>query len=209
MPEALVDEPVERSGDEDGRTLRRQRNRTAVVDALLDLYTDGILRPSSVEIASRAGLSPRSIFRYFDDADDLSRAAIDRQLERTAPLLVVAASPDAPLADRIGALVAQRSVLFEATAPSATVMRLQAPFQSVLEAQLRRSRAFLRSQIRRLFEAELSSMDGNGAATLSAIDVLCSFEAYRLLRQDQGLSEPEAEAALARALAALLAGAPG
>jgi AcrR family transcriptional regulator len=205
MSESLVDEPV----DVDGRNLRRQRNRTAVVDALLDLYTDGVLRPRSVEIAGRAGLSPRSIFRYFDDVDDLSRAAIDRQLERAAPLLVIAASADAPLVDRIGALVAQRSVLFGATAPSATVIRLQAPFQPVLEAQLGRSRAFLRSQVRRLFEPELSGMDGNGVATLSAIDVLCSFESYRLLRQDQGLSEPEAEATLAQALATLLAGASG
>ena len=38
----------------DGRTARRDRNRAAVVDALLELYRDGNLRPSSLEIAELA-----------------------------------------------------------------------------------------------------------------------------------------------------------
>ena len=42
----------------DGRQLRRERNREAVVEALLDLYRDGNLQPSSEEIAARSGLSP-------------------------------------------------------------------------------------------------------------------------------------------------------
>ena len=57
----------------DGRRLRRDRNRTAVVDALLDLYGESNLRPSTAEIAERAGLSHRSLFRYFDDFEDLCR----------------------------------------------------------------------------------------------------------------------------------------
>src|ERR1035438_5413311 len=66
----------------DGRQLRRRRNRETVVDALLDLYRDGNLRPSTEEIAARSGLSPRSLFRYFDDVDDLTRTAIRHQEHR-------------------------------------------------------------------------------------------------------------------------------
>lgn len=44
---------------QDGRHLRRDRNRDAVVDALLALYGEGNLDPSSAEIAERARLSPR------------------------------------------------------------------------------------------------------------------------------------------------------
>ena len=47
----------------DGRRVRRDRNRDAVVDALLTLYGEGNLEPGSAEIAERAGLSPRSLFR--------------------------------------------------------------------------------------------------------------------------------------------------
>ena len=51
--------PTDRPGSgTDGRQLRRRRNREAVVEALLDLYREGNLRPSTEEIAARSGLSP-------------------------------------------------------------------------------------------------------------------------------------------------------
>ena len=74
-------------GDDDGRRQRRERNRDAVVDALLAIVADGDLAPSADAVAARAGLSTRSLFRYFDDVDDLCRAAIARQHERVAALL--------------------------------------------------------------------------------------------------------------------------
>jgi AcrR family transcriptional regulator len=189
----------------DGRTARRDRNRAAVVDALLELYRDGNLRPSSLEIAERAGLSPRSLFRYFEDVDDLTREAIERMEQRAWPLLPVGAAPGDPLADRIAALVAQRSRLFEAVAPAATVSRLQAPFQPLLAAELDRTRGYLRQQVKDLFRAELAAIGGaRAAAVLSAVDVLGSFESYQLLRHDQGLSVARARAALVEGLTALL-----
>jgi AcrR family transcriptional regulator len=188
----------------DGRRLRRDRNRLAVVDALLDLYADGNLRPSSAEIAERAGLSPRSLFRYFDDVDDLCRAAIDRQLSRALPLVPLGVADTAPLAERVEAVVAQRVRLFAAIAPAATVSRLEAPFQPVLAAELASGRAVLRAQLSHVFRPELSRFaDGGGA--LSALDVLCSFESYHLLRHDQGLSDDEVAAVLRAAIAALVA----
>ena len=71
----------------DGRNQRRDRNRDAVVTALLELYREGQLGPSAEEIAARAGISVRSLFRYFDDVDALVRAAIARQQEHLAPLV--------------------------------------------------------------------------------------------------------------------------
>ncbi|MFI0528109.1 MAG: TetR/AcrR family transcriptional regulator, partial [Ilumatobacteraceae bacterium] len=90
---------------EDGRHARRDRNRLAVVDAMLQLYAEGNLDPSSDEIAERAGLSPRSLFRYFDDLDDLVRGAIGRQHERLLPLARLDVSVDSPLAARVARLV--------------------------------------------------------------------------------------------------------
>ena len=40
----------------DGRVLRGERNRQAIVDALLALYEEGVLRPSANEVAERAGV---------------------------------------------------------------------------------------------------------------------------------------------------------
>jgi AcrR family transcriptional regulator len=195
----------ESAAEVDGRRLRRQRNRVAAVDALLDLYREGNLRPSSAEVAERAGLSPRSLFRYFDDVDDLCRAAIARQERRAAPLLSVPVEPDAPLGDRVRALAEQRVTLFETIAPAATVARLEAPFQPVLAAELERTRAFHRSQLIQVAEPELGAMSPrHRQTTLAALDVLCSFESYQLLRQAQGLDQAETARVLGVALTALL-----
>ncbi len=190
---------------QDGRQLRRQRNREAVVDALLDLYDDGNLRPSTEEIAARSGLSPRSVFRYFDDVDDLTRSAISRMERRALSLLHIEVDPAAELGSKVRALVDQRFRLFDAVSSAATVSRLRSPFQPILADRLRENRALLRGQIEALFAPELAARTYRGAAdTLAAADVMCSFEAHQLLLGDQGLSTANARAAMASALTALL-----
>ncbi len=81
------------------------------------------------------GLSSRSLFRYLDDLDDLDdliRTAVAAQLERARLLVPIAAEPGAPLPEWIDALVAQRSGLFEETAPAGGVARRETPFQPLL-----------------------------------------------------------------------------
>jgi AcrR family transcriptional regulator len=180
----------------DGRHLRRDQNRDAVVDALVALFEEGNLQPSSAEIAERAGLSSRSLFRYFDDIDDLNRAAIDRQLTLARPLLDPDVSADDPLAVRIERLVETRARMFGTIAPAARAARVSAHRRPVVGSQLTQGRAYLRAQVLELF----------GPAHLPAIDVLCSFESYELLRFDQKLSRAKTVSALTAALTALLGG---
>src|SRR5438045_9710500 len=96
----------------DGRRLRRTQNRIAAVEALVELFEEGVYQPSTSEIAERAGISPRSLFRYFEDVDDLHRAAIDSQLERAQPLLDLDVSPDTATRTKIDAIVEARVRLF-------------------------------------------------------------------------------------------------
>jgi AcrR family transcriptional regulator len=194
------------SVEPDGRRRRRERNREAVVDALLDLYREGNLRPGTDEIAERAGLSPRSVFRYFDDVDDLAGVAVLRQLVRARPLIPIAAGPDDPFETRVQALVDQRFRLFAAVGHAATVSRIRAPFQPTLADGLHRNRAYLRHQIRTLFAQELTGSDADQvAATLAAVDLLTTFEAYQILQEDHGFAADEAKAVTIRAVTVLLA----
>lgn len=188
----------------DGRRLRRDRNRDAVVRALLSLYNEGNLDPSTEEIAARSGVSARSLFRYFDDSDDLSAAAIAQQQDDVRHLLPVEATPDQPFAHRVAALVRQRGELFEAIESAATVSRLRAPFQLVVADKLTQGRSFLRNQIAELFAAELGAMpDAVAGSRLAAADVATSFESWRLLRDDQRLTRPKASAAMTEVLTLL------
>lgn len=197
---------TDEAGEHDGRRLRRERNRDAVVDAMLALHRAGNLDPSSAEIAEQAGLSPRSVFRYFDDLEDLARAAISRQQQRALPLVQLTVDRQAPLAERVATVVEQRLALFDEIGATAAVARLRAPFQPVIAEELQQGRAFLRTQIRRVFAPELGVLPAARAgALLAAADVLLSYESYALLRHDQGLSRPKAAAAMVEGLTALFA----
>jgi TetR/AcrR family transcriptional regulator of autoinduction and epiphytic fitness len=187
--------------DVDGRRLRREQNRQAVLDALVALFEEGHYSPSVAEIAARAGLSPRSLFRYFDDVDDLNSAAIDRQLAAARPLLEVDIDPSAPIAEKAPALVAARGRLFEAVAPAARAARACAHHRPVVARQLHESRRYHRREIERVFAPELARA---GAALVPAIDALCSFETWELVRHEHGASVADAEASIAAALLALL-----
>lgn len=111
----------------DGRTLRRTLNRTAVILALLDIIREGNLHPGASEIADRAGVSHRSIFRYFDDLDDLVRTSIDHAFAEAGPLAEIPDIGAGPLDDRIGAFVDARVALFQLVDGTMQLARMRAP----------------------------------------------------------------------------------
>lgn len=189
----------------DGRHLRRDRNRTAVVDALLELYGEGSLAPGADEIAARAGISARSLFRYFDDLDDLARASISRQQERISHLWATDATPEQPLPERIERFVASRIRLLEGMGAVGRVARLRAVSQPIVAAELTRVRRALRRQLEQLFAAELDRRPAaERGAAVAALDVVTSWESHELLRHDQGLSRVAVAATMEAAMAALL-----
>src|SRR6476646_5446926 len=97
----------------DGRRLRREQNREAVIDALVALFDEGDYTPSTATIAGRAGISPRSLFRYFDDVDDLNQAAIERHISTNRHLFEPEIDRALPTAAKIAAFVEARVTLHE------------------------------------------------------------------------------------------------
>jgi TetR/AcrR family transcriptional regulator of autoinduction and epiphytic fitness len=163
----------------DGRVLRGERNRDAIVDALLALLAEGDSQPSARNIAQRAGVSLRTVFQHFNDIDTLYGAVAQRQVDRLWSKLDPLPGPDAPLAVRIDAVVTQRVELFETIAPvrrAAVVINSSSP---ALQRGLARSEAFLRRQVAETFEAELSG----DADRLAAADFAASWEAWEGMRR--------------------------
>jgi AcrR family transcriptional regulator len=172
----------------DGRHAWRERNRNAVVDALLDLYLEGAVNPGAQLIAERSGVSRRSLFRYFDDMDDMCRVAISRHQERVSHLFELDALGVGTLEDRIDRIVEQRIRLFEAVAPVRRIARLRAPYQPILAEELRRTGDILSRQAVDNFAAELNAMGPDARSRArSAADILTSFDAFEVMRSSQGL----------------------
>lgn len=200
-----AEETAETEGD--GRTARRERNREAVVQALLGLYRDGVLSPSADEIAARAGVSARSLFRYFADVGDLASEAVARQADHLTPLFALELDPDAPLGVRIDAFVASRTRLLAEMGEVGRVARFRATKQDVVAQGLARVRRMLREQVAVVLGPALSDRPDRDAL-LAAADVLCSWEAHDLMRNDQGLSAEDTVAAMALGLRQLMGEAP-
>lgn len=198
-------------GETDGRRARAERNRDAVVDAILDIIREGQGQPGAAEIAARAGVSLRSVFRHFDDLDTLHEAAVERHAALIAPLfvLVLPAPADdgmpAPIGARIDALVRQRATLLEEMRPVRSVAERLRDRSAPIAAGLDRSRRLLREQVRGVFAPELEARSGPDRRDLfDALEAATSFALWQQLRVDQGLSKARATAAMDRSVRALL-----
>ncbi|HKA83668.1 MAG TPA: TetR/AcrR family transcriptional regulator [Acidimicrobiales bacterium] len=190
--------------DLDGRHRRSERSRAAVVDALLSLYDDGVVRPGVADIAARAGVSPRSVFRHFDDLEGLAEAAIERQWQRVHRLF------DPPpqggdRASRISALVDQRLRLYGAVIGVARAAVVLASSSAVVATTLRARRRLLGDQVDALFARELDALPVSARTDLAAaLEAAASLENVDYLRTHAGLGADRAAAVVRRTLHALL-----
>lgn len=190
----------------DGRTARRDRNREAVLDAALELFGEGVLTPSATEVAERSGVSLRSVYRYYEDLEELLRASIARNVERNRSLFEMEGLGDGPLAERIDRFVEGRSRLYEELAGMARAAVVRARTNEILREQLVRQMAVLRQQTSAMFAPELTARRGQERQELAdALAVLTGFEALEVLRTALGRTPEQARQVLRSTLRTLLA----
>jgi AcrR family transcriptional regulator len=182
----------------DGRAQRGQRNREAIIDALLACYDDGILRPSVDEVAARAGVSARSVHNHFDDVEALRAEVAQRQWERFARF-VTPIDNSMPMTGRVTELVAQRAAFYEGVTPVRRAALLSLADSPTIAAHLARLDRTLRRQLERGFP-------GLAADELDAIDAIVSWDAWNRLRAAQGCSVSRARRILTTTICTLVEG---
>ncbi len=184
----------------DGRVVRRERNREAIIDAVVDLVGEGVVEPTADLVAERAGVQARTLFRHFDDMTQLHREITARVRARILPLLTSPPDLRLPLSERLHTLIQQRSRLFEAAAPyrrSQEVRRHRHDFaQAEHQRSVRELRAHLLTWLPELRELEPEAM--------AAFEMATSHEAWLRLRDQQRLGAARACAAMEYAARAVL-----
>ncbi|WP_051063276.1 TetR/AcrR family transcriptional regulator [Ilumatobacter nonamiensis] len=200
------DAPVTTSGDKaDGRSLRRQRNRDAVIRSLIELIREGDLTPTVGQIADRAELSHRSVFRYFDDLNDLARTAIETEFREAWPLSRVEDVGMGSLDERIDRIVEAQLRTLERTHLLGLVARARAPEIDEVERGLKYIFDLHLDQVREQFAPELNVMgDDKATAIASAVAVMTWLDSYDLLRRTAGSTDAEIAAMWRTALQSLL-----
>lgn len=185
---------------EDGRRKRGDQNRRQIVDAMIELVRAGEMTPSAAQVADRAGVGLRTVFRHFEEMEVLYREIAEVTRARIMPevLKPYAASM---WREKLNELIARRTSLYDDIMPlkvAGSVLRFRSPFlMEDYHEHLRMERKTLRQV---LPEKVLEDDD-----LFRALEMLTSFQAWRRLRQDQGLGHAEAGRVLRKMVDALLA----
>lgn len=163
----------------DGRTMRRKRNREAVIEALISLIREGDLSPTVAAIADRAQVSHRSIFRYFDDLNDLARTAIDTAFRKSFSLSVIPDVGKGRLEYRVETMVKKYVDTLEHTHSLGRVARSRQLEIPEIDRGLTTIAELRLEQIRAHFAPELEQMtEPHADAITSSIMSIVSLDAY-------------------------------
>jgi AcrR family transcriptional regulator len=182
----------------DGRIQRSERSRTAIVQALLELIGEGSLSPTAQQVAERANVGVRTVFRHFSDMETLFSTMND-QLSEEVDSLIVEKVQSGPYEERVDALIERRMMIFGKLAPylrSSTLQRWRSAF---LQAEHERTIRVMRRDLRRW----LPEVESAPTEVADVLEMILSFEALNRLRIDQRLSLRRTAVVLRRSILAL------
>lgn len=186
----------------DGRRQRSEASREKIVRAMLALVAEGDVCPGAENVAARAGVGLRTVFRHFENMESLYQqisAAVTAELKPTANEPYRAADWSGQLME----LIDRRTEIFERIMPykiAGEVHRHQSVFLD------RQAAEFVREQRASLLRVLPEDRHGD-ASFVEGLDLLLCFDCWRRLRKDQKLPVAAARQAVERLVAALLAAA--
>jgi DNA-binding transcriptional regulator YbjK len=176
----------------DGRRLRSERTRLAIIEAYQELLRRNSVMPTAVQIAAQAGCSVRSVFERFSDLDALSLATADFTIAQ-GQAEAVARHVDGDRPTRIRSHVETRARACEKWLPLWRIITNQDQV-----AELRTRVVLVRlaniERMKLMYRRELSSLPEAAAdELLIALAVLTSFESWDQMRHCHGLSTDAAQ----------------
>jgi AcrR family transcriptional regulator len=183
----------------DGRRLRSERSRQAIIEAALSLMYEGNLIPTAQAIAERAGVGIRSFFRHFADMDTLF-AAVDERDRDKYEALFLGGDRDGRLEERILHAIERHAEGYEVE--KNTILSTAAMlWRSEL---LRTNYARYQRGLRKDLDDWLPELNKLSRSKRHALDAIASFEMWHRLRYHQGLSKASAIKLLVELMSELL-----
>lgn len=183
----------------DGRRQRSEASRERIVMAMLKLIEEGSYSPGAEEVAARAGVGLRTVFRHFDNMETLYQQI---GAHMGAEIIPIATRPFAhmPWPKNLREVMERRIRIYERIMPfriAADIRRYESPF-------IEKQSARLAEYQRELLLTHLPKDVIKDATRLESLDLVLSFDTWRRLRKEQHLSVPKARRTLEHLVAALV-----
>lgn len=184
---------------EDGRKLRSEESRRKIVEALFELTRSGTMAPSAAQVAEKAGVGVRTVFRHFEEMDSLYSEMSEQTAARILPIV---RAPYAATAwrDRLNELLDRRFQIYEEILPikmAGDIYRFRSAFL------MKDYQFYLQVERDTLFEV-LPARIAKNKKLAETLLMLASFQTWRQFRQDQDLSAQEAGATVRAAIDRLI-----
>lgn len=168
-----------------------------MLDAVVAGFEDGDINPSIDAVAVRAGVSNRSIYRYFEHRDQLIRAAVRHAVQRIVPEVTLTDVGVGSLTQRVERFVDHHLRMYHRLAPVTRAAKLAAAAEPIVDEELRAGRLTLHQTFLDQFNQELgAAMPGARARAVIAAEVAFQFEAFEFLAQATGDRASEMRAIL-------------
>ena len=185
----------------DGRHHRSVVTRRKIVEALTALIREGVLVPTAEQVALRASVGLRTVFRHFDDMDTLYRE-VASSVDAVVMPEVNARFQASSWQDRLLESVERRGALYDQIAAFHLASQIRRHESTYLDSLLVRSARYQRDLLCRLLPDKLIA----NAPVLEGLVLLQSIDTWVSLRREQGLNAADAMAVIRQATRALIAG---
>ena len=183
----------------DGRRRRSQDSRARIVTAMLELIQDGEIAPGAEQVAERAQVGLRTVFRHFNDMDSLYRE-MSHVIEGELREVVLRPFKAQAWRERVLELVERRGAAFEKIAPfrrASDVHRHRSRFLAADEGRLA-------AESREILKRQVPTEVATDTVKFETLDLLLSYEAWSRLRREQGLTPRGAREVLEAAVRRVL-----
>ena len=184
----------------DGRVMRGARNRAFIMDAIFELVQEGETMPAAEQVAQRAGVGTRTVFRHFDDMESLF-VEMQARLEREVRPLIDGPPIEGDFEERLRAVLARRARIFERIRPFRRASNYSRVRTKMMEEGPVEFDRVMRAQLASVFATELK---GQPEDRTEALDLVASFEAWDRLRGAQRLGRERAQRVMEDAVRAVL-----
>ena len=191
--------PALQADSQDGRRQRSDRSRRKIIEAMFELLREGNMSPTAVEVAERANVGLRTVFRHFEDMESIFEEMTDELKSVIMPLLLAPLTAKTWQA-RLFEIADRNADIYERVFPMQVALVLRRFQSDFLAKQYKSEVNLLRASLKSILPKKVRE----NRTLFAAIEVNLTFATWRRLREDQNLSVANAKATLKLILTGLI-----